>query len=78
VYLKSILKLNKEKTTTLWLQYNYTETPKILYKEDDKRKREIIESICITKRNDKAVNYKADTKVVGSFYSSVINNICLK
>jgi len=52
-----------------------TAEPKILCKVENKRKREIVESICISKRGEKAINYKTDAKTVGSFYSSVINNL---
>jgi len=52
------------------------EEPKILYTVTDHRKREIFENISIAKKSgEEAVNYKTDTKIIGSFYSSIIDKI---
>lgn len=74
---------NKNKTAladhalTLGHTFNL-DNPKILYSVRKRRNREIIENICISKKENDAVNYKTDAKTVGTFYSSVIQNINIR
>jgi len=51
------------------------EHPSILYEVKQKGRRQVVEGICITKNIKKAVNYKTDIGVVGTFYSAVIDRL---
>jgi len=51
------------------------EDPTIFHTETDRRRREKWENICITKKKNEVVNNKNDIKIMGTFYSAVIEKI---
>jgi len=50
----------------------------VLYTVTNRKRREITENICITRKKEEVINYKNDMKVIGTFYSSVVDKINIR